>query len=275
MEVYRYSLQFEDYVFYATTERGKVFETGWFIHNYALTYALGLALSNYREEQQKPDYQGQLAPLNQAGIYITPAMVLDVTRYCINQFNTIGETLVLKREKSPGYPAWGFAKMFRPLGQRFARDRSGNILQDRNSSPIPQKNATGYLICRESLDKSIEHLRQHYESNGINSDGINVFPTQYLRLGKFMAKVKMTLTPAKSVSCVNQARSLTGLLNWADLPTQPQLFDLIASALPTRLIASARFLTGSNLIKVEFEDNPTEVYLPADMSYLVGRGVRR
>lgn len=266
MEVYRYNLQFEDYLFYATTERGKVFETGWFIHNYALTYALGLALSNYREESQKPVYQKQLTPLNQAELYLTPAMVLDVTRYRINQFNTIGETLVLKREKSVGYPAWGFVKMFRPLEKKFATDKWGNILKDSNNLPIQQKNATGYLICRESLSKSIEYLRQHYQS-----DTIDLFTSQYLRLGKFMAKVKMTLTPALSVSSVNQTQILTGLLNWVDLPTKPQLFDLIASALPTRLIESARFITKSNLIKVEFEDKPTEVYLPGDMSYLASR----
>ncbi len=269
MEVYRYSLQFEDYVFFATTERGKVFETGWFVHNYALTYALGLALSNYREDPQIPKYEEQLDPLNQAGLYITPAVVLDITQYRINQFNTMGETYILEREKSPGYPAWGFAKMFRPLRQRFARDRLGNILKDTNGLPIFQKNATGYMICRESLRTSVEYLANQYQN-----DSINLFTTQYLRLGKFMAKVKMTLTQANSVRSVNQAQLVTGLLNWADLPTKPQLFDLIASALPTRLIEAARFTTASNLIKAEFGDDPREVYLPGDMSYLAGREVR-
>lgn len=269
MEVYRYSLQFEDYVFFATTERGKVFETGWFVHNYALTYALGLALSNYREEPQKPEYDAQLNPLNQAGLYITPAVVLDVTRYRINQFNTMSETYILEREKSPGYPAWGFAKMFRPLRQRFAKDRIGNILKDTNGLPIAQKNAIGYVVCRETLGKSVECLANHYQN-----DDINLFTTQYLRLGKFMAKVKMTLTQAKSVRSVNQAQSVMGLLNWADLPTKPQLFDLIASALPTRLIEAARFTTGANLLKAEFDDDPTQVYLPGDMAYLAGREVK-
>ncbi len=269
MEVYRYSLQFEDYVFYATTERGKVFETGWFIHNYALTYALGLALSNYREDSQKPEYDEQLSPLNQAGVYVTPAMVLEVTRYRINQFNTMGETFILGRGQSLGYPAWGFAKMFRPLRERFVKDRRGNILKDPQGLPIYQKNATGYLICRESLPESVKYLADYYQS-----DAINILTAQYLRLGKFMAKVKMTLTPAQSVQKVKQARSLAGLLNWADLPTKPQLFNLIASALPTRLIASASFTTASDLIKAEFNDDPTEVYLPGDMIYLGGRGVR-
>ena len=42
MQIYRGTIELLDYVFYATVERGKVYETGAFIHNYALAYALGL-----------------------------------------------------------------------------------------------------------------------------------------------------------------------------------------------------------------------------------------
>lgn len=255
MEVYRYRLQFEDYVFYATTERGKVFETGWFIHNYALTYALGLAVSDYRQFQQKPLYGEQLSPANQAGLYFTPATVLPMTRYRINQFNTMGETFCLGREKSSGYPTWGYAKMFRPRCQRLVVNPQGRA--------ISQDNATGYLICRDSLTQSVNYLRDYYKN-----EQLNLLPTQYLRLGKFTAKVKMSLTLAQSVTIVQQTRSLTGLLNWADLPSKPQRFDLIASALPTRLIEAAYFTQASNLIQAEFSQEPTLVYLPTDMAYL-------
>lgn len=257
MEVYRYYLQFEDYVFYATNERGKVFETGWFIHNYALTYALGLALSNYREEKQKADYLNQFQPLNQAGIYLTPAQVLDTTRYLINQFNTIDETFTLKREQSVGYPAWGFAKMFRPLANKLIRDKSGNVTY--------KSNAMGYLICHDSLTNSLANLRQQYQI-----EDLNLLPIQYLRLGKFMAKVKMTLEKATSVKLVNQSQPINGMLNWSDLLTKPQLFDLIASALPTRLLESARYLTPTPLLQVNFESQSETVYLPQNMSYLGG-----
>jgi CRISPR-associated protein Csc1 len=42
MDIYRGQLELLDYVFFATVERGKVYETGAFIHNYALAYALRL-----------------------------------------------------------------------------------------------------------------------------------------------------------------------------------------------------------------------------------------
>jgi CRISPR-associated protein Csc1 len=254
VEVYRYRLQFEDYLFYATTERGKVFETGWFIHNYALTYALGLAVSEYRQSSQKPLYREQLSPVNQAGLYFTPATVLPMTRYRINQFNTMGETFYLGREKSSGYPSWGYAKLFRPR-------RQGGVIENQGKE-MSQDNATGYLICRDSLSQGVNYLRDYYKN-----EQLNLFPIQYLRLGKFTAKVKMSLTLAQSVTIVQQARSLTGLLNWADLPSKPQRFDLIASALPTRLIEAAYFTQACALIKAEFSQEPTRVYLPTDMAY--------
>jgi CRISPR-associated protein Csc1 len=54
MEVYRGALELLDYVFFATTERGKVYETGAFIHNYALAYAFRLASAPYSSVTQEP-----------------------------------------------------------------------------------------------------------------------------------------------------------------------------------------------------------------------------
>lgn len=251
MEVYRYFLQFEDYVFYATTERGKVFETGWFIHNYSISYALNLARSHYREEGQKPSYKRDLTPINEAGIYLTPAQVLDNTRYCINQFNTMDETFTLTRGKSLGYPAWGFVKMFRPISQKTVISKPNQFLA----------NAFGYLICQDSLIMSMERLSNVYDAE------INILPIQYLRLGKFMAKVKMTLKKATSVNLVNNSQTVNGMLNWSDLVTKPQLFDLIASALPTRLLENSRYLVPTRLLEVKFADGEV-IYLPSDMNYL-------
>ncbi len=61
MELYRCDITLHDYLFFATTERGKVAETGPFIHNYALTYALGWAIAPWRNEVQKPHYREDLA----------------------------------------------------------------------------------------------------------------------------------------------------------------------------------------------------------------------
>ena len=54
MLIYRGTLELLDYVFYATVERGKVYETGAFIHNYAqgetCVYARLVQAPHYVEE---------------------------------------------------------------------------------------------------------------------------------------------------------------------------------------------------------------------------------
>lgn len=60
MQIYRGRIKLLDYVFFATVERGKIYETGAFIHNYALTYALKLAKDvPYTHAKQSPNYDEQ------------------------------------------------------------------------------------------------------------------------------------------------------------------------------------------------------------------------
>ena len=71
--LYICQLIFHENLFYATREMGRLYETGRFLHNYALTYALGLAQSTYFHRVQIPNYQEELEPLNEQHIYVTPA----------------------------------------------------------------------------------------------------------------------------------------------------------------------------------------------------------
>lgn len=73
MRLYLCRLTFHENLFFATREVGRLYETGRFLHNYALTYALGLAQSTYFHAQQIPTYQEELEPLNERSIYVTPA----------------------------------------------------------------------------------------------------------------------------------------------------------------------------------------------------------
>lgn len=73
MRLYACRLTFHENLFYATREVGRLYETGRFLHNYALTYALGLAQAPYFNRQQIPNYEAELSPLNEQGIYVTPA----------------------------------------------------------------------------------------------------------------------------------------------------------------------------------------------------------
>ena len=78
MQLYLCRLTFHENLFYATREVGRLYETGRHLHNYALTYALGLASAPYFHRRQVPRYAEQLVPLNERGIYVTPARGVNV-----------------------------------------------------------------------------------------------------------------------------------------------------------------------------------------------------
>lgn len=66
-------LKLHDFLFYASREMGRLYETERYLHNYGLTYALGLARSPYANQGQTPHYADDLSHLNEQGIYVTPA----------------------------------------------------------------------------------------------------------------------------------------------------------------------------------------------------------
>ena len=72
-------LELHDYLFYASREMGRLYETEKYLHNYGLTYALGLAKSPYTNLAQVPHYQEDLDGMNKQGVYVTPAHPLRYT----------------------------------------------------------------------------------------------------------------------------------------------------------------------------------------------------
>lgn len=111
--IYMGRIKLHDYLFFATFERGKIAETGPFIHNYALTYALGLAGAPLRTLEQSPQYSTDLTPLNERKIYITPAKMLSGESVMF-QYNSINEGYNLGRGQNIGYPNWGFIRAIKP-----------------------------------------------------------------------------------------------------------------------------------------------------------------
>jgi CRISPR-associated protein Csc1 len=111
IHIRRCNLTLHDYLFFATTRRGYVTETGQFIHNYSLTYALGWAKSEWHVERQEPQYAQQLSKVK--GIYVTPANLL-----------TGDSVLIPYRSETEGYGlstitdsngmSYGIIKGFRP-----------------------------------------------------------------------------------------------------------------------------------------------------------------
>ena len=66
-------LNLHDYLFYASREVGRLYETEKYLHNYGLTYALGLVKAPFSNLAQVPHYQEDFAVMNEQGIYVTPA----------------------------------------------------------------------------------------------------------------------------------------------------------------------------------------------------------
>jgi hypothetical protein len=59
-------LVLHDYLYYASREMGRLYETEKYLHNYGLTYALGLARAPFSNLVQTPRYREDLSEVNSA-----------------------------------------------------------------------------------------------------------------------------------------------------------------------------------------------------------------
>ncbi len=231
MELYRCDLVLHDYLFFATTERGKVAETGPFIHNYALTYALGWAVSPWHNEIQKPHYREELARVGKR--YITPARLVRGS-YVINQYNTMSESYSLgNKQQSIGYPDWGFVKCFRP-GTMFR-----SYVVSAEAITFPRYLRLGKFMAKTEL--------------------------------RIMVPQELHLRTAPSTGREMRAKQPEyPLLAWDDLAmtARPVVFDIIANALPGHLIANPVFddVPGSYLVAT-FAHEEVPVQIPLRMGY--------
>ena len=124
MEVTRFRLTLHDSLYYATREMGRLYETERVIHNWALTYALGLIQKPYRSFDSVPTYKEDLVGINEAGVYVTPAKpvrydyVISTFKFADNRhrpFSTVSNA----RKKELGItvtnkPSFGRAKELAP-----------------------------------------------------------------------------------------------------------------------------------------------------------------
>lgn len=118
MRLYDCTLTFHDNLFYETRTMGRFYETGRLLHNIALSYALGFAQTPYHHAEDIPQYASELAALNEAGVYVTPAAGVDV-RFAINTFKYGDERTAIMMEKANrNLPTFGRAKEV-AVGSRF------------------------------------------------------------------------------------------------------------------------------------------------------------
>jgi CRISPR-associated protein Csc1 len=124
---YRCLIELHDSLYFATRELGRLYETEPILHNYALCYALGLVDSDFYNttvgdedayryfcSEQIPKYKQHLTPLNQQGIYLTPARaiqhtaVLNTWKYADNRYH------VEMQKTQKNIPSFGRAKEIAP-----------------------------------------------------------------------------------------------------------------------------------------------------------------
>jgi CRISPR-associated protein Csc1 len=118
MRLYDIELTFHDNLFYETRTLGRLYETGRLLHNIALSYALGLAQTSFHHPIDVPRYHEELSPLNQAGIYVTPAKDVDI-HYVVHTFKYGDERNAIFMERSnTNIPTFGRAKEI-AVGSRF------------------------------------------------------------------------------------------------------------------------------------------------------------
>jgi len=125
--IYRCQIELHDSLYYATREIGRLYETEAVIHNYALCYALGLVDSevysttvpeehSYRYfcPEQIPKYEEHLTPLNQQGIYLTPARAISHSS-TLNTWKYANNNYHVEMEKTQkNIPGFGRAKEIAP-----------------------------------------------------------------------------------------------------------------------------------------------------------------
>lgn len=79
MRAYRLEIQTEGIIRGAAREVGRLVETGSYISNTSLYYALGISKSQYAETRGKPDYINQTK--DEKDIYVAPAKPVNQTKY--------------------------------------------------------------------------------------------------------------------------------------------------------------------------------------------------
>lgn len=251
MVLYYCRLTLHDNVFFASREMGILYETETYLHNWALTYAMFAPYipDPYRwhgQWAQTPGYldrnhERNLLALNLDDIYVFPALPLQYA-YQVNTF------------KAAQTHYYGRSKQF------------GEKCANRNY-PINYGRAKELAVGSE------------YSTYILASESIKI--PRWIRLGKWMAKVKLTLRPIPETAIHTRSGAYTcpQPLNPIDLPAHQQLLFYNRIVMPPVSLVSQAHLQGEYLelsgenwqkFKTEFPELSSSVCLPKGVAYGAG-----
>ncbi|URD47805.1 type I-D CRISPR-associated protein Cas5/Csc1 [Chroococcidiopsis sp. CCNUC1] len=232
-------------VFFASRELSDTYYTEGVIGNYALTYALGLVNSPYRLQGQatgRPTYKEDLQPIAR-DFYILPASPLDRITFRFERFNALSDAYWYSMTNNRVATAREDLPFLKATGKKPNSFRASNFPQTGRLRMIERGNRFQTLVF-----------------------GNSQLP-DYIRLGKFMSKVKVNILNESSVNLLPEGEYQSQhYLNSADLPQQLETlaFDLI-SIPPAPIIKNLRFRGCAWQID--------EAIVPADL-YFCGRESR-
>jgi CRISPR-associated protein Csc1 len=192
MHIYPADLLLQEHTFFASREIGTLYESEPLIGNYALTYALGLCQAPYRLEPKAsgPGYRFDFAPLNEAGLYVTPAGFTKL-KLALTQFNGQVDSYYFRFDQNAIAATRSKVKAMNfPQSGRIRMLGLGSL-------------ARFYLLDRDHLIEQGKGPRR----------------LSYIRLGKFMSKARLEWRERIVPTLIKRERlEVACLLNAADLP---------------------------------------------------------
>ncbi|MBZ9622636.1 type I-D CRISPR-associated protein Cas5/Csc1 [Clostridium sp. FP2] len=189
MEIYKYTLEFMEEVFFSSQEIDTLFSTKPFIGNYALTYAMGWCRSKYN--QNYISYEEDFKLVNNRGLYITPAYIKE-PKYSISTFNALSDQYYHKMERAlSNYPQVGKIKALsvgnKAEGLIFSKDALKKVSYIRLGKFLG-KVKVSYEKCEFAIDSSDKQcyglvnsvdLSEDFNVKGF--DLINMHPVSLLK----------------------------------------------------------------------------------------------
>ncbi|WP_392535448.1 type I-D CRISPR-associated protein Cas5/Csc1 [Nostoc sp. C117] len=159
MHIYCLLITLQDPLYFATRELGRLYVTEQYLHNYALTYALGLAKSSYYDAEHIPHYERELEPLNQQGIYITPARPLN-SAYVTHTYKFANLSYHVKMDKiSKNIPTFGRIRELAP------ESRFEFFVISQKELKLPKWIRLGKWMSKAEV--TVEQLPKHKITEGI------------------------------------------------------------------------------------------------------------
>ncbi len=189
VEIYRASLTLMEHTYFASREVGIFYESEPLIGNYALAYALGLCAAPYNWSGP-PRYKEDLGPLNDKGLYVTPATFEpDRLRYAISQFNAQTDSYYFRFDQNA------------IASDPEKKSRAANFPQSGKIRMLGLGSRANFFL--------------------VNQQGIALRFPDYIRLGKFNSKARLEWEKLALKSTQPERRedvTLDFLLNAVDLP---------------------------------------------------------